>query len=765
MDNNITFGAWLKQRRRQLDLTQKELAYKAGCSVGTIRKIEGDERRPSRQLANLLAQHLEIPPEQQETFVTFARDEPYMADVAIPIPAPIDEQSLTIPERTIAHNIDRREAPDVPTFFGRAEELTQLQSWILTDRCRLVAILGIGGQGKTALAATFTHQLAEGQHPPPFVQILWRSLLNAPPLSDLLPEILQFLSRQQLSQIPTGLDRRLDLLLDYLRQQRCLLVLDNVECLLQEGSDAGLFRNGFEDYAQLFLRVMQYDHQSCLLLTTREAPQAFRRLAQDSPYVQLLNLGGLSAADGRQLLQQHGLADAGSMLIESYSGNPLALKLVADTIENLFFGDVSAFLSGETLIFDDIRTVLQQQVERLSNMQRDMLFWLAIERESLSPEELWQDLLQPQSRRIFLEALRALQRRSLLEKSGRGFTLQNVVTEYLTERWINQVCLAIEDGQVEGFNRHALLKAQAKPHIRQSQHRLILQPVAQRLVARLGQDGLEAILATMRDTMRAEMAVKSGYAAGNMLNLLMHLGSDFSKVDFSGLAIWQAFLQGKTLQDINLREVDLSGALLTETFSNVMDVAISSDGALLAAGSADGQIMIWRLADGLLLHSIEGHTGWVESICLSPDGRLLASTGEWEEGGTIALWDVQSGQALAKMQVTNHSSFPQTVSFSPDGRTLASGNSDANVYLWDVQQAVSSVNVQPFKQLSGHSHGIESTDFSPDGNLLASGSIDNTVRLWDLSTGRSLSRLDGHTGGGPGRHFQSRWNPSGQRRG
>ena len=81
---DITFGAWLKRRRRQLDLTQKGLAFNAGCSVGTIRKMESDERRPSRQLAGLLAVHLEIPSEQTEAFIAFARAEPYTDDVAFP---------------------------------------------------------------------------------------------------------------------------------------------------------------------------------------------------------------------------------------------------------------------------------------------------------------------------------------------------------------------------------------------------------------------------------------------------------------------------------------------------------------------------------------------------------------------------------------------------------------------------------------------------------------------------------------------------------
>jgi transcriptional regulator with XRE-family HTH domain len=71
----LYFGEWLKGRRKQLDLTQSELARRAGCSVPALRKIEAGERRPSKQLAGLLAKSLEIPSEDQIIFIKVARGE------------------------------------------------------------------------------------------------------------------------------------------------------------------------------------------------------------------------------------------------------------------------------------------------------------------------------------------------------------------------------------------------------------------------------------------------------------------------------------------------------------------------------------------------------------------------------------------------------------------------------------------------------------------------------------------------------------------
>src|SRR5215217_1296925 len=86
MDESPSFGAWLKRRRRALDLTQDALARRVGCSVVSIRKLEGDMQRPSRQLAELLAQQLAIPPAERATFVQFARQGLDSAPPALPPP-------------------------------------------------------------------------------------------------------------------------------------------------------------------------------------------------------------------------------------------------------------------------------------------------------------------------------------------------------------------------------------------------------------------------------------------------------------------------------------------------------------------------------------------------------------------------------------------------------------------------------------------------------------------------------------------------------
>ena len=130
MEPEDTFGAWLKRRRRALDLTQEELAQQVGYSVATIRKVERGDRRPSKQLAENLAVLLGVPADEMANFVVFARAEPYLDETASP-PAPTDpspwkrvHRSLT----TSSASVDWGEAPDVEIFYGRQRELAETRS-------------------------------------------------------------------------------------------------------------------------------------------------------------------------------------------------------------------------------------------------------------------------------------------------------------------------------------------------------------------------------------------------------------------------------------------------------------------------------------------------------------------------------------------------------------------------------------------------------------------------------------------------------------
>ncbi|WP_262983523.1 NB-ARC domain-containing protein, partial [Phormidesmis priestleyi] len=122
---------------------------------------------------------------------------------------------------------DWGELIDTSDFCGRSPELTELEGWISEDRCRLVTILGMGGIGKTVLSIKLAERL-QGT----FEFVIWRSLRDAPPIDTILSDLIQCLSNQQETELPESVDGKLGRLLHYLRQHRCLLILDNVESIL-----------------------------------------------------------------------------------------------------------------------------------------------------------------------------------------------------------------------------------------------------------------------------------------------------------------------------------------------------------------------------------------------------------------------------------------------------------------------------------------------------------------------------------------------------
>ena len=324
---------------------------------------------------------------------------------------------------------DWGEAPNVDRFHGRHAELAQLRRWLVDDRCRLVAVLGMGGIGKTALATLVAEEVQEQ-----FTAVIWRSLRNAPPLTELLRQWIQALSRHDVRELPRDEDQQLALLLEYLRGERCLLVLDNFETVLA-GERPGHYLPGYEGYGQLLKQLGEGRHQSCLLLTSREKPRELIRLEGQTAPVRTLAVAGLPLADGRSLLQDCGLRGSAKdwgTLHARYSGNPLALQIVSESVRELFAGDIGLFLQQETFLFGDIADLLAQQHARLSALEQDVMFWLAVAREPATPEELAADMVARPTEAAVLAALHALRHRFLVERMETGFTLQNVVLEYFT---------------------------------------------------------------------------------------------------------------------------------------------------------------------------------------------------------------------------------------------------------------------------------------------------------------------------------------------
>ncbi|MFN8494724.1 MAG: BTAD domain-containing putative transcriptional regulator [Caldilineaceae bacterium] len=699
------------------------------------------------------------------------------ADSGRPIKDERSNMDDVLPLPVAGHNLPQR-----AKLYGRQAELAQLRQWIVEDGCHLVGIFGIGGQGKTALASAFVHTLVEPTHPPRpgmrFQRIIWQSLLNAPPFTEVMQAWFAVLSEQTVVSLPPSLDQQFSQLLEYLLRHRCLLILDNLESILQNHGQSGAYRPGYEAYGQLIRRLVEGAHQSCLLLTSRERPQDLDYLEEDTPAVRFLALAGLPTDAGGQMLRARGVADSAQLaaLVQHYSGNPLALKLVAETVQTIFDGDIAAFLQAETLVFDNIRQVLDQQFARLTPLERELMNWFAIVREPVAYTTLRALLAQPPNPRLMLEAVRSLQRRSLLEKYEEGFGLQNVVLEYATDRLVENIVCELLDGHVkesrEGggqgsrgeslnppprlptyasldLNRHALILAQVKEYIRASQTRLLLQPVVDRLAAQLGSAGAAQQLQSVLAHLRKVASRTPGYAAANLLHLLFQCGADLRGYDFSQLYLRQLYLRGASLPQTNFAEAQFVESVFTEPFGIVYTATFSPDGAYLAAGTSEGAIYLWRTADQQLVKVIQAHQQAVKQLTFAQQtsaaghpSLLLASASDDKRASFWAL--TPTGEVQRYMQLAH----PQqeaviAVGLHPAGECMTSVDIDGRVFVWNVGEAEPAHLVQHFATAFTRFRLVA---FSQDGQIVAIGHRDGTVRLWQIATGATSLQLAGTTG-------------------
>jgi WD40 repeat protein/transcriptional regulator with XRE-family HTH domain len=631
---------------------------------------------------------------------------------------------------------DWGEAPEAARLHGRIVELERMKGWVAADRCRVVAVLGLGGAGKTMLTARLAEDLA-----PHFDRLYWRSLRDAPPATEWLSGAIGFISAHQAA-VPEGEAARLALLLELLRQQRCLLILDNFDTLLLPRQRQGSYGQGYAAYGTLLQRLGESRGDSCLLLTSREAPPELGPLEGGQAAVRVLELGGLSVEEGQALLYDKGLVGdsaAWTALIESYAGNGLALKIAGESIRQVFDGNIDAFLRQGEPVFGGIRRMLDEQVDRLSNLEQSTLSWLAVERESIGFEDLVADLGPAVDRAAVLEAVAALRRRSLLighRAQTHGLTLHAVVLEYVTDRLVEDASREIASDYPFLLLRQALFKATARDFVRRSQERFIGAPVLARLVAAYGDDvAVERRFIELLDAFRARSPVEQGYGPGNIVNLLRLLRGDLRGADLSKLSIRQAYLRQVEAQDVSLAGAHLAETTLAEAFDVPASAALSANGAYLAAGTSSGEVRVWRVSDHTPILSVAAHASVVAGVALDGDGRLLAS-GSLD--GSVKVWETVSGRLLATLH--GHTGGVWAIAISEDGRLVASGGQDRTIRLWDAPSG------RLLATLEGHLDTVWSVALSGDGRIVASGSQDGTIRLWETTVGQHLATLEGHVG-------------------
>jgi hypothetical protein len=341
-------------------------------------------------------------------------------------PKPQTEQTPTQPQ------INLGDAPEIFSFFDRTPHLTTLETWILQQHSRLIAILGISGIGKTTISLQLIEQIKHN-----FDYIIYRSLRFSPTLQTTLTNLLQIFAPK--SETPQNIETQLSQLINYLRQHRCLIILDDVHTLFSSKQLAGQYQTGYENYHLFFQLITQVNHQSCLIVNSWEKPREVAQLKKETNFIRCLLLDGLGEA-AKEILREQELLDeeCWQTLIEQYQGNPLWLEFTANLIKDLFVGRVSDFLQCDTIILSEaLQAQLDQQFQRLIPQEIAIMIQLANENKPVCLAHLIKKLDLPTSE--LLNAMQSLGMRLLLdakeEDQTRLFSLNPVLKHYVKNRY------------------------------------------------------------------------------------------------------------------------------------------------------------------------------------------------------------------------------------------------------------------------------------------------------------------------------------------
>ncbi|HBW56606.1 MAG TPA: ATPase domain-containing protein [Oscillatoriales bacterium UBA8482] len=313
-------------------------------------------------------------------------------------------------------------APKITHFYDRTTELNTLSHWLIDQNTRLTSVLGLSGIGKTTLVKQFVD--LNLQH---FDIIIWKNIKLSPSLDSILTEILTSINPDSVLT-----DNKLTQILNLFRDQKCLIILDDVQELFIKEKSAGQYKSEYRDYQPFLTMITETEHQSSLILISQEKCQEMISLDEELYPVKCLDLEGL---DSIEILKNYGLQDqdSWSTLIQLYEGNPVYLKDIASLIKKIFSGKVSEFLQENSLIITEgIKSRLNQIFERLSRIEQQIIIKLSQDNHPVSREDLRESLSL--SSMDLINGLESLTRRYLIkiiESDQVLFGLSPVVREYI----------------------------------------------------------------------------------------------------------------------------------------------------------------------------------------------------------------------------------------------------------------------------------------------------------------------------------------------
>ncbi|MDB9445690.1 NB-ARC domain-containing protein [Anabaena sp. CS-542/02] len=336
-----------------------------------------------------------------------------------------DNNTQKYKTKTIYHDLTL--APQIIKFHNRETELQTLTQWILNQNTRLTSILGTSGIGKTTLVKRFIDLNLDK-----FEIIIWKSLKYPKSLNLLIDDLLQVCKQEP----EKNLDDKIKQLFNILTNNRCLIILDDIQNIFTPGEIAGKYQPEYQDYQTLFKLVTETQHQSNIILISQEQCPEMESLDIELYPIKSLEISGLYHPD---ILQNTGLKnqDIWLDLIKLYTGNLMFLKTITVLINKNYDGEVVEFLAENTLhITQQMQSYFQETFNRLSPIEQQIVLQLSKFETPIYREELRETLIETLnlSSVNFNNGLQSLQQRYLVVKIKEDkvmFSLSSVFREYM----------------------------------------------------------------------------------------------------------------------------------------------------------------------------------------------------------------------------------------------------------------------------------------------------------------------------------------------
>lgn len=423
-----TFGEWLRDQRTARKLTREEFANRIGCSVAMLRKIEDGERRPSMQIAELIANLLEIDSGDRGTFIKVARGQ--LTTDRLPPVSKLTSHPISSHTQTAS----RVNLPALPTpLIGRGRELDELSQLLKDSQCRLVTLTGPGGIGKTRLsleaASQCQNDFADGVYFVPLASIS-SSRLVVP----VIAESIGFVFQSDRSVAPRSQ------LIHYLQERQVLLVIDNLEHLLNDSF-----------ITELLPELMAQAGQVKLLVTSRESLNLQGEWLFEVHGLPIPEHAEMDGTSVELFLQRARRAHVGFnattddfpaivRICKLVNGMPLGIELAAAWVRTLSCEEI-AYEIEQSLDFlalsakdlparhRSMRAVFDHSWKLLSKEEQDVLCTLSVFQSGFSRDAA------RQIARAGLPILSALVTKSLVRRNGTGrYNLHELIREYAFDR-------------------------------------------------------------------------------------------------------------------------------------------------------------------------------------------------------------------------------------------------------------------------------------------------------------------------------------------